>query len=361
MTETTRVVVAMSGGVDSSVAAALMKERGHEVIGVTLQLRPCDRNASSKSCCGIDGPKRARAVAGVLGIPHYVLNCEKEFEERILRPTWEAYAQGRTPSPCLWCNERIKFGVLLEWAKGLGIDTIATGHYASRVDDAAGNPTLLRAVDPGKDQTYFLARLGSELLKRIAFPLGGMRKAEVRALAARAGLPNADAPDSQDACLVGEGESFAEMLRTRFHAEAKPGPIVDTAGVVLGQHQGIHHFTIGQRKGLGIANTGRSWVWRIHPDTGAVVIAHDENELFAKELIANEVTWLGTAPATWPLSCLVQVRHRHAPTRATLTQHGDGVVRAVFAERVRAVTPGQAAVFYDGERVLGSGWIKSAE
>lgn len=355
---TGRTVVAMSGGVDSSVVAALLKEQGHDVVGVTLQLRPCDDNLTSKSCCGIDGPLRARAVAGILGIPHYVVNCEREFEERILRPAWSAYASGQTPSPCLWCNERIKFGLLMEWAHDVGAAQVATGHYAQRID-AADGPHLLRAVDDAKDQSYFLSRIGVERLARVLFPLGGLRKPEVRALAARFGLPTAATPDSQDVCVVAEGRTFPETLRVRFGDAAKPGVIADTSGRVLGRHDGIHHFTIGQRKGLGIANAGRHWVSRIEAATGTVVVSADEQVLAATTLIADELTWLAPEPTSWPLACAVQVRHRHTPAAALVDRLDNGSVRVRFTEPVRAATPGQAAVCYDGERVLGSGWIRA--
>lgn len=353
-----RTVVAMSGGVDSSVVAALMKEQGHDVVGVTLQLRPCDDNLSSKSCCGIDGPMRARAVAGILGIPHYVVNCEREFEERILRPAWSAYASGRTPSPCLWCNERIKFGLLMEWAHDVGAAQVATGHYARCVDGPEG-PQLWRAVDAAKDQSYFLSRVGVERLRRARFPLGGMCKPEVRALAARFGLPTAATPDSQDVCLVAEGSTFPETLRVRFGAAAQPGVIADAAGRVLGRHDGIHHFTIGQRKGLGIANAGRHWVTRIDAVTGTVAVAPDEQALAATVLTVDGMAWLAPLPASWPLACAVQVRHRHTPAPALVEDAGDGTFRIRFQEPVRAATPGQAAVCYDGERVLGGGWIRA--
>ena len=354
-----KVVVAMSGGVDSSVVAALLKERGFDIIGVTLQLQPSEQPTDGQLCCGLNGPARAQAVAEVLQIPHQVIPCEREFIESVLKPAWEEYASGRTPSPCLWCNERVKFGVLVDWAKSMGAVAVATGHYARIIDDAAGNPTLVRAVDRNKDQSYFLARLTTTQLKQAMFPLGNLLKQDVRALARRFGLPTAEQTESQDACLVGTGETFAEKLRQQFSGAARLGPIVDRAGKPVGRHAGIHRFTIGQRRGLCIAATGRSWVKAIEPDSSTVMVTHDERDLFSQTLVTTETYWHGEKPTSWPIACEVQVRYRHAPVPAEVQPLCPGSVRVTLQTPVRAITPGQAAVFYRGDHVIGSGWISA--
>ena len=352
-----RIAVAMSGGVDSSVAAALLQQAGHTLIGVTLKLQECHDAHGSRSCCGVDGITRAREVAGNLGFPHYVLDCVKDFETLVLFPAWQEYAAGRTPSPCLLCNERVKFGLLLDWAGRLGIERVATGHYARLGRDETGRPALLRGCDEGKDQSYFLAGLSLSQLERAVFPVGHLRKPEVRELAKRHGLPTAETPESQDACLVEPGESFAEMLRQRFAAPARPGEIVDEAGHVVGEHAGIHAFTIGQRKGLPAGASARRWVKAISPETGQVTVTSDAGELVDTEFVAKQVNWLaGDLPAE-PLACSVQVRYRHASEPATIVAQPDGSLRVTLKTPVKAITPGQAAVFYDGERTLGRGWI----
>jgi len=351
-----RIAVAMSGGVDSSVAAALLRRAGHSLIGVTLKLQECQDAHGSKSCCGVDGITRAREVAGTLGFPHYVLDCVKEFERLVLEPAWRDYAGGRTPSPCLLCNEHVKFGLLLDWAKRLGIFRVATGHYARLAKDEHGRPMLLRGRDTGKDQSYFLAGLSLAQLERAAFPVGHLCKPEVRDLAKSFGLPTAETPESQDACLVAPGESFSEMLRLRFAAAAKPGVIVDESGVFVGPHEGIHVFTIGQRKGLPAGATARRWVKAISPETGQVTVTSDPDELVSTAVVVRDVNWLcGELPRV-PTPCSVQVRYRHASEPATVCAR-EGGLDVVLDKPVRAVTPGQAAVFYDGERTLGRGWI----
>ena len=355
-----RIAIAMSGGVDSSVAAALLRQAGHQLIGVTLKLQECHDSHGSRSCCGVDGITRAREVAGSLGFPHYVLDCVKDFETMVLLPAWQEYAGGRTPSPCLLCNERVKFGLLLDWAARLGIPRVATGHYARLVRDESGGCALLRGCDPGKDQSYFLAGLSPAQLDRAIFPVGHLRKPEVRGLAQSHGLATAETPESQDACLVAPGESFAEMLRQRFAARALPGKIVDETGHVVGKHEGIHVFTIGQRKGLPAGASARRWVKEISPETGQVTVTSDAGEILGTAFVARDVNWLaGSLPAD-PLACSVQVRYRHASEPATAQARADGSLAVSLAKPVKAITPGQAAVFYDGDRVLGRGWIAPA-
>ncbi len=345
------VVVALSGGVDSAVAAALLRKEGREVVGVTLQLQKCRAASNVRSCCGADGLARARAVAGRLGIPHHVLDLAGEFDELVLRPAWEDYAGGRTPNPCLLCNERVKFGLLLAWSLKLGASRLATGHYA-RIGDG---PALLRGMDREKDQSYFLAGLAADQLRSVLFPVGHLRKGDVRALAREAGLPAADAPESQDACLIRPGQVFSEMLRERFIAARRPGPVVDDGGRKVGSHEGIHLFTLGQHRGLPIRSPGRRWVRAISADTSTITVTADEKNLFADRFTAGGMNWVPYAP----VRCEVQVRHRHAPVEAMVEGRGTSIVQAVLSAPVRAITPGQAAVFYDGDRVLGRGWIRA--
>jgi tRNA-specific 2-thiouridylase len=346
----------MSGGVDSSVAAALLIQDGYQVFGVTLELHACNDNIG-QACCGLDGVAQAREVAGRLGIPHYVLNLRREFEDLVLRPVWGEFARGRTPNPCILCNERIKFGLLLDRGRELGAEWLATGHYARLVDSHGSARSLFRAKDRNKDQSYFLARLNNSQLQKSLFPIGNLEKEDVRDLARQLGLPNAEAPESQDACLVVPGESFSEMLRCRFGEAAIEGPIIDAEGRTMKFHSGIHRFTVGQRRGLGIAAKSRIWVKAIDCGSAAVSVTSDSSELLANGLVASEVRWLGERPATWPLFCEIQVRYRQSPVGAKVESTGSDSVRVKFDRQIRAVTPGQAAVFFDGERVLGSGWI----
>ncbi len=352
-----RVVVALSGGVDSSVAAALLLAEGHEVIGVTLRLQRCQEAGTSRSCCGVDGIVRARAVAERLGIPHYVLDCVDDFTQSVLRPAWDEYAAGRTPSPCLLCNERIKFGALLSWARGIGAETVATGHYARIGWDGANRSFLLRGVDPAKDQSYFLAGLSRDQLGSIRFPLGGMTKEAVRAHAQALDLPTATAHESQDACLVAAGESFAEMLRKRFDAPAVPGRVIATDGTCLGKHPGIHLFTVGQRRGLPGTSHIKRWVTAVRPEDGVVLVSSRAQDLEGRWFRASGMNWLDPDRWTPGTHCSVQVRYRHPPVAAWVERTGPEVATVTLDEPVRAIAPGQAAVLYDGNRVLGRGWI----
>lgn len=352
------IAVAMSGGVDSSVAAALLLEAGHDVLGVTLALHGGAPAGSGASCGGGDAIGKAREAAAQLGVPHRAVDAARAFEEGVLRPAWEEYARGRTPNPCLLCNERVKFGALLDAARALGADGIATGHYARIERDGGGPPRLRRGADPGKDQSYFLAGLSRAQLGAALFPLGGLRKAGVREMARARGLAAGDAAESQDACLVGPEGGFAEALRERFGGEARPGRIVDGGGRELGRHDGIHLFTVGQRKGLGVASTGRLFVREIRERDGAIVVTADEGALIAGRLTVRDVAWAAGRPPEAPLRCEVQVRYRSAPCPAVVTPLGGGAAAIAFEAGVRAVTPGQAAVLYDGEYVLGRGWIE---
>jgi tRNA-uridine 2-sulfurtransferase len=347
-----RIAVALSGGVDSSVAAALLREQGHTLVGLSLQLQ------ARSACGGADALARAQAVARQLDIPHHTLDRAREFEAEVLRPAWEEYARGRTPNPCLLCNERIKFGLLLAWARRLGADRLATGHYARLARDARGRPRLLRGLDPAKDQSYFLSGLDAGQLDQVRFPLGELRKPEVRRLARDLGLASAEAADSQDACLAEPGRPFAELLRQRFGAAPRPGPVLDSSGALLGQHPGLHLVTIGQRKGLALPAAGRRWVKALRGEDAAVILTADERELYSAGLTVQGLRWLDGELPDGPLACQIQVRYRTAAVPGRLEWTGADAARATFERPVRAVAPGQAAVFFDGERVLGRGWIQ---
>ena len=354
-----RVVVAMSGGVDSSVAAALLKEEGHDVIGATLQFRPCGDASDVQWCGSMEAQTCARTVAALLDIPHYVWDCHAEFDAQVLEPGWREYARGRTPNPCIVCNERLKWGFFQDQAERLGAAKIATGHYARVLRDAKnGEPVLARGVDRAKDQAYFLFLLRGPQLAATLFPLGERTKPAVRDLAARLGLPNAARPDSQDTCFAGKTMVFAEALRLRFGMPASPGVFVDQEGRILGRHDGAHVFTIGQRRGHNVALGRRAYVVEIRADSGEVVLSDDPDALLAAGLEASAVRWSPAwSPGDEPFECDVQVRYRQAPVRASVVPRGNDAATVRFATPLNAVTPGQAVVFYEGDRVLGGGWI----
>jgi tRNA-specific 2-thiouridylase len=351
----------MSGGVDSSVAAALLLENGCDVIGVTIRLRACQEAARSRSCCGLDGILHARQVAGRLGIPHYVLDWHRAFEELVLWPSWKEYASGRTPNPCVGCNQQIKFGLLANHAKTLGAQQVATGHYA-RIQPAAGSsgPALLRGRDASKDQSYFLFSLSARQLSTACLPLGELNKQEVRVIAKWLGLPNAQRAESQDACLGDNGLSFAESLRRRFDEPTRSGTVVDEDGRVVGSHSGIHNFTVGQRRGLGIALGKQAWVKELDAGQAQVVLTTDEKELLSQGLIAENFLWSPAVEFRGSMRCQVQIRYGHRPVNAFVQTGCGSSAKIVFDRPQRAVTPGQAAVLYDGERLIGGGWIKES-
>jgi tRNA-specific 2-thiouridylase len=353
-----RIIVGLSGGVDSAVTAALLLERGWDVVGVTLRLQPCGGTADRQSCCGSDGVAQARAVAGQLGVPHYVVDCHELFTENVLRRCWEDYASGRTPNPCVLCNRFVKFGHLLEFGRTLGAEKVATGHYAQLLPDADGRIRLHRGVDRNKDQSYFLVSLTPEQLAAAEMPLGGFTKDEVRKLAKERGFVNAERRESQDICFAVDEGGFAEYLRRLFAGTARPGVALDTAGRVVGKHGGVHLFTIGQRKGTGIALGKPAWVKEIRADSATVVMTTDEHDLESAGLTAEALNWHGVPPSEGiEIPCEVQARYRQKPIPAFVTP-GPGATASVrFAHPVKAVTPGQAAVFYQGDLVLGGGWI----
>jgi tRNA-specific 2-thiouridylase len=356
-----RVVVAMSGGVDSSVAAYLLKEHGYEVIGLFMRTGAhggddTDTPAHKKGCCSAQDAGDARRVADLLDIPFYALDFEEDFE-RVIDYFADEYLSGRTPNPCVVCNNWLKFGKLWSYGKQLEADFVATGHYA-RIVERNGRHELHRGADPDKDQSYVLGGLRRSILPHVQMPIGGCRKEEVRALARKANLGVADKPDSVEICFVPDGD-HASLIRRRRPERAIAGRIVDKAGQVVAEHDGIENFTIGQRKGLGFAAGERRYVLKIVPDTGTVVVGRRE-DLLASALRASDVTWLLDALPAEPLSCQAKIRYRHAAQPATVTALPEGGARVAFAEPQSAITPGQAVVFYDGPRVLGGGWIEEA-
>ena len=353
----TRVVVAMSGGVDSSVAAALLVEQGYDVVGITLQLYDHGAALGRKgACCAGQDIHDAGAVAAELGISHYVLDYEARFRSAVIDDFAESYARGETPVPCIRCNERVKFRDLLTVAKDLGADALATGHYVRRVMGREG-PELHRAADGARDQSYFLFATTREQLAFLRFPLGGLGKDETRAIARRLALPVAAKPDSQDICFVPQG-SYADIV-TRLRPEAgEPGEIVDEAGVVLGRHPGIAHFTVGQRKGIGIAAPEPLYVLRLDPARRRVVVG-PLSALAETRVRLGEVNWLGPKLASGEtVAVTAKLRSAQPPVPATLHPGEAGEAELVLGAPAGAVAPGQAAVLYDGDRLLGGGWIR---
>ena len=350
-----RVVVAMSGGVDSSVAAALVKEAGYDPIGITLRLwaeERADGFSARKRCCGVEDVDDARRVAQQLNIPHYTLNLEKPFQRFVVDPFVDAYAHGRTPNPCLNCNTYIKFDLFLEQALALKAAYIATGHYARRLA-AAGGPQLHRARDREKDQSYVLYTLSPRALQRTLFPLGDLRKEQVRAIAARHELDVADKPDSADICFVPDGD-YREFVRARL--PDRPGPLLSRSGSVLGSHPGVQHFTVGQRRGLGITTGAKMYVTAIDADRNSVQLGAAD-DLLVEGLEAEDVHWLLTEPPAGPIAVQAKVRYRTEPIAASVRPRSDRRATVRLHSSARAVAPGQSVVFYQGERVLGGGVI----
>lgn len=356
-----RIVCAMSGGVDSSVAAALLVEAGHEVIGLTMRLYDAsghERQGRGGTCCSPAEIDQARDVCALLGIPHYTVDESQRFAAAVIDDFAREYAGGRTPNPCVRCNEHVKFGPLLARARALGAAALATGHYA-RCEDGA----LLRASDETKDQSYFLFAVGPALLAEVRFPLGTWHKDHVRARARALGLPNADAPDSQELCFVG-GREHGEVVEARARAlglptdALLPGEVVDERGAVLGTHAGIHRVTIGQRRGLRVAGTAPRYVLRVLPERREVVVG-EASALQTREIALDDFRRLAPLGPRETLRAAVQIRHRGRPAPAEIELDG-AVARVRFAEPVGAAAPGQAGVVYAGDRVLGGGWIAEA-
>jgi tRNA-specific 2-thiouridylase len=354
------VLVAMSGGVDSSVAAALLVEQGHRVIGVTMKTfcySETEGNGPGKSCCGLDGIMDARSVADRLGIPHYVFDVEKEFTRDVIDDFVQEYAAGRTPNPCVRCNGNTKFRDLLRRGAMLGCDAIATGHYARMGTGGDGRVVLLRGVDPKKDQSYFLWALPPEILPKLMFPLGELTKPEVREKARELGLSTAEKPESMEICFVPTGD-YVDVLEKRLepgHAALAPGKLVTTAGEVVGEHAGFARFTVGQRKGLPGGRPLPLYVLGSRPETREVVVGTAE-ELSRDEVAIGELNWLAPVPEAGA-RVQVQIRSRATGVPATVRALRDGLIELALDEPQRAVTPGQSAVLFDGEVVLGGGRI----
>jgi len=365
-----KIAVAMSGGVDSSAAAAILKEQGHELIGFTMQLWNQRRGISvdengeplPSRCCSLDDVYDARRVAEELGFPFYVLNLEQEFERDVVQPFVASYLNGETPIPCVACNSRLKFASLDKLAASLGCEKVATGHYA-RVDFEAATCRyrLLRGSDPGKDQSYFLWELTQDQLSRALFPLGEMSKPDARDAARRNDLAVAEKEESQEICFVPDGD-YAGFIDRYLAAEAQTdrlpgaGEIVDTKGVLIGTHAGIHHYTIGQRRGIGIADAQPLYVARIDSNRNRIIVGKQE-ELLSDEFMAAGVNWIALDDPSEALQAEVRVRYRHTAAPATITSLADNHAHIKFVEPQRAITPGQATVFYRGDEVLGGGWI----
>lgn len=352
-----KALVAMSGGVDSSVAAALMLEQDYEVIGVTLKQWEGEHGQMPLAgCCTVSDAEDARRVASQLAVPYYVLDYVDEFTAKVVDHFGEMYAAGKTPNPCIECNRRVRFNVLLERTAALGCDVLVTGHHARIVTDAGGHH-LMRAVDGTKDQSYVLHMLGQDELARIRLPVGEITKDEVRRIASRLGLRTAAKPDSQDLCFIGDG-SYRDFIRSRFPDAARPGPLITTEGERLPDHDGMVDFTIGQRRGLGVALGERRYVVDIRPATATVVLGHKE-ELLAAGCEVESVTFVaGVEPIDTEID--VKIRYRADPVPATLGSGPSGNWTVRFQEPQHAVAPGQAAVFYRGAEVLGGGTISQA-
>ncbi len=362
--------VAMSGGVDSSTVAAILREENQPIVGLTMQLWNHLRlpglapDGATHRCCSLDDVYDAKRVAQHFGFPHYVVNFENRFEETVVRPFVEDYLAGRTPIPCTLCNNYVKFDQLIVTARQIGAERLATGHYARiRFNPETRRHELLRARDESKDQSYFLFGLTQEQMSRTAFPLGELTKDEVRAIARRTGVPVAEKPESQEICFVPSGnyvrfiEAYLAEQGSALPAEiGEPGELVTTNGEVIGEHPGVHHFTVGQRRGLGVAASRPLYVVTVDHAANRVIVGSDE-ELRTPACEMRDVNWIAVAEPAQPLHATVKIRNRHVPAAATVEPLDTGRACVKFEVPQRAVTPGQAAVFYSGDVVLGGGWI----
>jgi tRNA-specific 2-thiouridylase len=357
-----RVAVAMSGGVDSSVTAAVLLEQGYEVVGITMNLfsllREFCADETLKSCCGRGAIEDANRVATKLGIDHYLLDLKQPFEEMVIADFLDEYRQGRTPNPCIRCNQYVKFDVLMKRASRLDAHFLATGHHARiKRDERTGRFLLKKGKDNEKDQSYFLYTMTQKQLAQTLFPIGHLTKAEVRAKAEKLGLPVAQKPESQEICFIPDN-NYVRFLKERIPAAFQPGPIVDEDGRVLGEHSGIIHFTIGQRRGMGISASHPLYVLEINPRINTVVVGPDES-LYKHHLKASGINWISNIPSRGPLAVKARIRYKHIETEAELDMLESGRVQVKFAKPQRAITPGQAVVFYESEVVVGGGTIES--
>ncbi len=354
-----KVVVGMSGGVDSSVAAYLLKEQGYDVIGVTMQIWQDEEQAMQEEnggCCGLSAVDDARRVAAALEIPYYVMNFKKEFKEHVIDYFVEEYQNGRTPNPCIACNRYVKWESLLQRSLSIGAEYIATGHYARVVQLENGRYTLRRSATLAKDQTYALYNLTQDQLKRTLMPVGEYTKEEVRSIAEKINFRIANKPDSQDICFVPDGD-YASYIEEEAGVKVPEGNFVLTDGTVLGRHKGITHYTVGQRKGLGLALGYPAFVLEIRPETNEVVIGTKE-ESMTMQLRARNLNFMSIEDLTEPLHVFTKIRYNHRGAWCTIEKTGEDEILCTFDEPQRAVTPGQAVVFYDGEYVLGGGTIQ---
>lgn len=357
--------MAMSGGVDSSVAAALLVEQGYEVIGVTMNTWTDDipeeiQQNEHSGCCSLAAVEDARAVANKLGIPFYVMNFQGHFSATVIDYFIEEYTRGRTPNPCIACNRYVKFSAFLQKARQLECDYVATGHYAiiGHDDRYPGRYLLGKSTDARKDQTYVLQNLTQDALAHTLFPVGGMEKPQVRELGRKYGLLTADKPDSQEICFVYDND-YGRFLQERVPEAIKPGPMLNTRGEVIGEHQGLPLYTVGQRKGLGLTTPQPMYVVALDPERNAVIVGEDK-ETYQGSLLASDMNWIALTGLSEPLRCTAKIRRMAPEAPCTVYPEPNGAIRVVFDEPQRAITPGQAVVLYDGNWVLGGGTIDKA-